>query len=157
MIDTSSQIHFRLNQLTSRVCVAARLALESIDRCSWEPDMNGACSFASSSLAMLLQRRSISSVLVMGTYDRSSHCWVETFDDSGTKLFVDITATQFKNSKIYVTTPGEDRKYLEELRGEDAEFEASSWVWGNEHKNRVSQICRRAEKLLLSPSFQGTI
>lgn len=124
MIDTSSQVHFRLNQLTSRVCVAARLALESADRraraldkCFWEPDMCGACSFASSSLVMLLQRRSISSVLVMGTYNRSSHCWVETFDDSGMKLFVDITATQFKNSKIYVTTPGEDRKYLEELRG----------------------------------------
>jgi hypothetical protein len=82
---------------------------------------------------------------------------VETFDDSGMKLFVDITATQFRNSKIYVTTPGEDRKYMEELRGEDAEFEASSWLWDNEHKNRVSQICRGAEKLLLSPSFQGII
>lgn len=163
MIDTSAEIHLQLSLLTSKICVAARLALEGIDKCSWEPDMNGACSFASSSLVRLLRRRGIPSLLVIGTYDLAPHCWAEVWDqcdgsasDSRIQLLVDITATQFEKSQIYVTTPGEDRKYAEESRGRNAQLEVSGWVWGNEHRNRVSQTCRRAEKLLLSAPFQET-
>ena len=94
------------------------------------PDLTGGCGIGSVILTRILRRAGLRPVLVLGTFERSPHVWVELDGE-----IVDITATQFgRLPAVLIEEKGDDR-YDALWLGRDAKLAIKEWAKSN-HPNR---------------------
>lgn len=98
------------------------------------------CAVASTALAMELRNRVDPHALVVeGTFDGSSHCWVLSRG-----MIIDITATQFRYPEVVVTGETSEPWKADKV-GEPGKI-ASNWDKGQAPTNEVIQKILREVK-----------